>query len=74
LHTLAIGAFFQFSKTGFQNPTIVKTVAAVTIAVLISIAVYRWIEMPGLRMLRPKDNRRAEVPAQPALIPIQVEA
>jgi len=75
LHTLAIGAFFQFSKSGFQNPTFLKTAAAVTIAVLVSIAVYRWIEMPGLRLLRPKDKRRPVVVApEPALIPIQVEA
>jgi peptidoglycan/LPS O-acetylase OafA/YrhL len=74
LHTLAIGAFFQFSKTGFQDPTVLKTVGAVTVAVLVSIAVYRWIEMPGLRMLRPKDKRRSELVMEPALIPIQIKA
>jgi peptidoglycan/LPS O-acetylase OafA/YrhL len=78
LHTLAIGAFFQFSKTGFENPTVLKTVAAVTVAVLVSVAVYRWIEVPGLRMLRPKDKRRPELAAAPmadsVFVPVQVEA
>jgi peptidoglycan/LPS O-acetylase OafA/YrhL len=78
LHTLAIGAFFQFSKTGFENPTILKTVAAVTVAVLLSVAVYRWIEVPGLRMLRPRVKRNPDVVIEtipePALVPVQVEA
>jgi|ERR1019366_81453 peptidoglycan/LPS O-acetylase OafA/YrhL len=74
LHTLAIGAFFQFSKTGFENPTVLKTLAAVTFAVLVSVAVYRWIEVPGLRMLRPKDKRRPEIVTEPVLVPVQVEA
>jgi peptidoglycan/LPS O-acetylase OafA/YrhL len=78
LHTLAIGAFFQFSKTGFENPTILKTVTAVTVAVLVSVAVYRWIEVPGLRFLRPKDKRKPEIAAEPAadsvFAPVQVEA
>ena len=78
LHTLAIGAFFQFSKTGFENPTILKTIAAVTVAVLVSVAVYRWIEVPGLRFLRPKDKRKPEIVSQPAadsvFAPAQVEA
>jgi peptidoglycan/LPS O-acetylase OafA/YrhL len=72
LHTLAIGAFFQFSKTGFENPTVLKTVAAVTVAVLVSVAVYRWIEVPGLRMLRPKDKRKPEITPQPVYVPAQV--
>jgi peptidoglycan/LPS O-acetylase OafA/YrhL len=70
LHTIAIGAFFQFSKNGFENPTVLKTVAAVTVAVLVSVAVYRWIEMPGLRMLRPKDKRKPEIAPQPIYVPI----
>nr|HEV7954715.1 acyltransferase [Candidatus Acidoferrales bacterium] len=72
LHTLAIGAVFQFSKTGFENPTILKTVAAVTVAVLVSVAVYRWIEVPGLRMLRPKDKRKPEIVPQSVFVPVQV--
>ena len=63
LHTIVIGAFFQFSKTGFENPTVLKTVAAVTVAVLVSVGVYRWIEVPGLRMLRPKDKRKPGIRA-----------
>jgi len=78
LHTLAIGAFFQFSKTGFENPTVLKTVAAVTVAVLVSVAVYRWIEVPGLRFLGPKDKRKPEIAAEPAsdsvFAPVRVEA
>ncbi len=74
LHTLAIGAVFQFSKTGFENPTVLKTVAAVTVAVLVSVAVYRWIEVPGLRMLRPKDKRKPEIAPQPVFVPLQVPA
>jgi peptidoglycan/LPS O-acetylase OafA/YrhL len=74
LHTIAIGAVFQFSKTGFENPTILKTVGAVTVAVLISVAAYRWIEVPGLRMLRPKDKRKSEIVPQPAFVPSQVPA
>jgi peptidoglycan/LPS O-acetylase OafA/YrhL len=72
LHTLAIGAVFQFSKTGFENPTILKTVTAVTVAILVSVAVYRWIEVPGLRMLRPKDKRKPEIAPQPVFVPAQV--
>jgi peptidoglycan/LPS O-acetylase OafA/YrhL len=78
LHTLAIGAFFQFSKTGFENPTFLKAVAAVTVAVLVSVAVYRWIEVPGLRFLRPKDKRKPGIAQEPAsdsvFVPAQVEA
>jgi peptidoglycan/LPS O-acetylase OafA/YrhL len=77
LHTIAIGAFFQFSKTGFENPTVLKTIAAVAVAVLVSVAVYRWIEVPGLRMLRPKDKKRPEIIAEPeteqVLVPVQAE-
>jgi peptidoglycan/LPS O-acetylase OafA/YrhL len=72
LHTLAIGAVFQFSKTGFENPTILKTVSAVTVAILVSVGVYHWIEVPGLRMLRPKDKRKPEIAPQPAYVPVQV--
>jgi peptidoglycan/LPS O-acetylase OafA/YrhL len=78
LHTLAIGAFFQLSKTGFENPTVPKTMAAVTVAVLLSVAVYRWIEVPSLRILRPKDKRRPKIMAESAFdsvpVPVQVEA
>jgi peptidoglycan/LPS O-acetylase OafA/YrhL len=72
LHTLIIGAFFQFSKNGFENPTIPKTIAAVAVAVLISVAVYHWIEIPGLRMLRPKDKRKPEIAPQPVYAPAQI--
>jgi peptidoglycan/LPS O-acetylase OafA/YrhL len=71
LHTLIIGAFFQFSKNGFENPTIPKTIAAVTVAVLISVVVYTWIEVPGLRMLRPKDKRKPEIVPHPVYVPAQ---